>query len=160
MSNPLTKKMCNDLNKWLGDKLNDKYVENIYSDSFLPKSNFGSFHKDLFHKYYSVNDIDIDISTNNNQSQYFESENQDNDSITKYIETYDDRSVLLLPGSNQSHANYLFKKLIDASSEMIYEIPNLSMSGNYSTKRIPMIDKSFKNEFYKFCFMETSKKSI
>jgi len=136
------------VDKWLREKVSDKYVENLYSKTVIPDNYFGRFDKGLFYKYYSENDIDVANSDPLVGLLSFELDNEDK-AVKECVETYGDKVISLLPSSNQAHANYLFKKLIDASADMTYEIP--SVSG-----LLPMFDTSFKNQFYKFCFMQTT----
>ncbi len=64
---------------------------------------------------------------------------------------------VLIPGnSNRFHANYLMKSMIDCADyhNMKYEI--LDSSSNNEVQ-LSLLDPTFKDEFYKFCFDNTYK---
>ena len=150
--------MTKKINTWLLSKLNDHYIKDIKSESELPSTYYGNFNGRDFYKYYYENDIDLRNSDNISLDLINSDKCTDLDSLKKSIECYDDKSVLILPGSNQSHANYLFKRLIDVSSNMSYEVPITSETGDVTFKNVPLIDVYFKNEFYKHCYTQTTHK--
>jgi hypothetical protein len=140
-------------NSWLKRKVNDSLIENIYSEPSLP-NNYGGHHSSAkFSLYYQNNDIDIDIDIKNN-SQYVD--NDLDGTLSDYIEIYGSKRILLPPNCNQNHANFLFKKLIDSSIDLT--IPIVSNNGDIIEEKLPMIDSSCKDIFYKFCYNNTSKK--
>lgn len=153
------------MNKWLLDKIRDPTIENIYSKSLLPTIYSGIHDMKIFTKYYSNQDIDIKNSDFIADLVVYmiknsPSEMDDNLHIlANVLEIYgEESSILLPPNSNQSHTNYLFKKLIDKSENMIYNIPLISKTGKIKYKSFPMINVLFKNNFYKFCYKYSDSK--
>lgn len=150
------------MNKWLTSKLNDPYIKGIYSKPLLPLIYSGKYKEGTFYKYYNDNDIDIRNTDplgkfikyiiDNCPSEIDKNMNK----LANVLEIYDDKIILLPPNSNQSHTNYLFKRLLDESENFEYNVPLISKTGKIINRSFPMIDKSFKNKFYKFCYDNSS----
>ena len=153
-------------NDWLLKKINDKYSLNIYSESVLPKLFVGNYDIEVFYRYYQDKDIDI---KNTCPDVHF-IDNQNNDVKEIYGDT---KYVMLPPNSNQAHCNFLFKKLVNFSSKIKYDISYLmnyelgkdiinsvvnenAVSQIPNSSCLPMFDVSFKNKFYNFCYNNTN----
>ena len=153
MTTPINPK----LNKWLQKKIKDPYVQHIYSKSLLPNTYSGRYDKESFYEYYSDNDIDVQNTDVLSEFTQYMIDNdpsnidRDTQKLVDVLEIYDDKTILLPPNCNQSHANYLFKLLLDESCNMICNVPMISSTGVIQMKEMPMIDTAFKNKFYNFC---------
>ena len=158
--------------EWLGLKIPDPYTENIYDPPNIPLSDYsGSNPPSKFYSYYTgPNDPDVvntlsvipkikaladEYKACKRYSRDFaptisDEELQELSDLSQYLETYGDNSILLAPSSNQAHTSYLFKRLIDESEQMIYNVPMITNDG-YETKQMKVLDPTLKIIFYKFC---------
>lgn len=146
------------INKWLQKKIKDPFVNDIYSETLLPLIYSGKYDETDYYKYYQDNDIDIQNTDETAYVTKFLIENNPHElnestlKLSNILEIYGDKVIMLPPNCNQAHTNYLFKLLLDRSKDMIYNVPFISKTGQITHKQIPMIDTSFKNKFYKFCY--------
>lgn len=146
---------------WLQQRIKDEMGNRIYKN-VLPNYYYGKRPKEEFNKYYAKDDIDVQ---NTNQlvhlTKYIVKNDPDNiDEDTKelyeVLESYDDQDILITPNTNQSHANYIYKLIIDKSEQMAYDVPNVKQNGEISFVKIPIVSTGFKEKFYQYCFNNTS----
>lgn len=142
------------MDRWLKSKLADQDVKSIYDKFLLNNEYKGRFSSESFTTYY-IDDpkkLDKDIENSEPTRKFIKDIlKTDPELLTDYdinllnmMEIYgsdESKIVMLLPGTNQSHASYLFKKLVDYTANTKFEIK-----------------PSFKNEFYKFCYNNTYSK--
>lgn len=149
-----------ELIKWLHKR--SKYSDNIFKDpgySNSYKARFGTYNEDDL--VYSKNDIDYEINKN---IWYMFDEDTDNDvkKFSDIIVSLDHNKnnkyepIVILPGTNHSNANFLFKEVMDSIINdtnifCVPYVPNLPSEQFKGTiKEINMnLDKK---DFYKFMF--------
>jgi hypothetical protein len=135
------------LNKWLKNRVDDQ-------NRFQNKHN-GLHHSNDFYKYYTDNDLDVINSDTITaeaivlNAKYCNS--VENNKYTEACENYGNKNILIEPGTNQSHTNYLFKRLIDKSSKMTKEVANVNNRKYIGHDIIDIITPEMKEGFYKFC---------
>lgn len=142
------------VNKWLTSKVNDCNVSHKWQKPLILPRYSGKMPETLYGKYYAQKGIDIDIkNTDPNLSKIikYDCDNFNNNSLELVTELYGDKSVLLPPNSNQYHANYLFKQLIDHTYDITFDVPMIAKNGVVIKKKLPMFGPEFKNSFYNFC---------
>lgn len=177
----------NSLVKWLkkrcdysDDVIKDPGYSNFYKSEFCIRDGVN------FRKFYELNDIDYDLNNLNNLSvmcvnhdpildQYVDripiEISKDlidaavvNASYHERADIIDDMThlnMLILPGSNHSNANYLFKRLMRYSEENIrsYNIPYVSVNHKMSYKgdnRNAKLNIN-KEQFYEFLRLRSQK---
>jgi len=120
---------------WLESKIVDPCISSKYEvDNFYSNKNENKdFDKYYYYYYYQ---------------QDYTPEDPDLKSSDKFCEEIFNKDVFIHPGTNQYLTNYLFKKLVDYCEK-----------NNFKYNDSFLIDKYFKNSFYKFCY-NNSKKSI
>ncbi|AYV78819.1 MAG: hypothetical protein Edafosvirus36_9 [Edafosvirus sp.] len=166
-------------NTWLNLKINDEYTKTIYNKTNLIYLKCGNMSGDEFHKYYKLDDSDMksrdttSINIINNIYQFqelYENEKLCDDQELKYLDSIMERyygveykgrkvrvDVLIPPGTNRFHTNYLFKKIVDCSNDrMSYYIPKIIDGKIVEENNEKLITSDFKEEFYKFCFENTN----
>ncbi len=148
---------------WLNSKVNDTSQFNVGQP-------FGYRPRDMyfFYKYYSDNDQDVVNSETGHyiDQKYVEKyskhvldvkticEIEEDFDVKKYREAKDSISVYIPQHSNRYHTNYLFKQLVDYTTEhkLVYELPGL----DNKTQVLKLVDTDFKDLFYEFCYKHTT----
>lgn len=137
------------MKKWLDANVTDIFPRGIYdeTDDALPMY-YGNHN---FNDYYHVKDLDragndinlLGLLNNNNDNNDYDELNKN--FIMQYIDSYKNIDVLIPPQTNRFHVNQLFKRMVDYTidNNLVYRINNT---------KLPLIDTSIKNDFYKFCY--------
>lgn len=158
------------VNEWLDSRVTDP------EDTHMQKQRVPTLSMNVYHRYYK-GDTDQDIKSSDNFSisllddmkrnspqeirsdkhltlldtvteRYTDNSNKDKSTI---------KSVLIRPDTNRHHANFLFKRLVDFCDNNDFNYCSLNPS-TYEYETMNLIDTSFKDSFYKFCYDNTHKK--
>jgi hypothetical protein len=126
------------IEKWLDAKVNDEDIleYNEINEYTIPHYT-SKYKKDV---YYGTNDIDDVDSVYDVDSE-----------MNNYMD-----HVLIYPNTNRYHANMLFRQLIDYSidNNFMYDIYDAGLNEH---KSYTLLNKTFKESFYKFCYMHSKK---
>lgn len=166
--NMVSNKSNRDLEMWLHDKVNDKYIEDVYDKSDIKNHYGGDYDEKQFYKYHKKDDIDIKLSLPENESllcidtenkkyiyeiakEYGESYEKN---VVEVMERYGDKIISHNPSSNIAHTSTLFKRLIDCCehNKLGLSVPNIDKTNTVtSVGRHEIINLSMKKAFYEFC---------
>jgi len=152
--------------KWLDSKVNDRLLLTKYD---VEKYHIGiplqhSTQFDLYYKQGKNNNLTPDQDVAASDSFYTELINSHkllkyelDDQLTfidSSIQRYDSDSILIAPHCNRWHTNYLFRQLVDycVHNELFF----YTDSRNEQADSECLIDSSFKDAFYEFCYDNTT----
>lgn len=167
------------VDKWLNSNINPSVDK---TDDFYLLPDQIQYHGDHsmneYNMYYSQNDSDI---MNNNllmirnildelkTTGLLRKCKQDTQKLLKYLEFYKnnnvDEIILIYPSTIRSHANFLFKQMIDTvlENDLSIILPSVSVSIIRGEKQIVIKNIKFnvfninnKNDFYKFCYLNST----
>lgn len=126
--------------------------------------------KDL-EQYYTNNNTNVRVDINQHDS-FCDGERDDErddkcdenysnnlrvKALQNCVQSYESQLVLIPPGTIQAHTNYLFRKMIFIANGNKFEclLPNLTNIKNITYDKTSFINPQDKNDFYKFCFLNS-----
>ncbi len=156
----------NDSNNQFNYDYNENYENHDYHDNdnvdkleHDDENENENDHKDANnhnHRKFKLHNRDLDIKLN---PGYINGIQKDYNNIDNFVDIVKNQHILILPGTNHSNANYLYKNITECINKNteLYDIPYVDSdySKCYMGTYKNIVMKIDKNDFYNFMFLNS-----